>query len=491
MPWTAAERSEHERVERALAIAERQFRDLFDLASDGILISDLEARFQDANVAMTRLVGYSRAELLRMTIMDLIDAEEIPRLERERAHMLASGDSLVSEWWVRRKDGTRCPLEVSAKILPDGRWQAFFRDISERKAAEHEREQLLERLRTVLEQAPVGIAMITGGPGAWRRTFNERGRALFGVSAQGASDLGALAKMLRTVDGDDLDVASLPAMKALAGERVEPIELAIQRDDGRRIPIVARAAPLLAPDGKVEGAVAAFEDVTSEKELERLRAEWNSIVAHDLRQPLNSIALYTQLLARLARDDAQMVEVIAEISTTTKRLNRMIQDLLDLSRLEARQLTLRRRPTDLPALVRVCVARVALAAPDRLLDLRVTGEIPELSIDPDRVQQALDNLLTNAVKFGAEGTPIEIAIEDGADEVAVSVGNRGAGLPPDFLPHLFQRFQRAPDGQLASVKGVGLGLYITRELVEAHGGRIAASSSPDGVTTFRFTLPRR
>lgn len=491
MAWTAAERNEHARVERALAVAERQLRDLFDLASDGILISNLEARFTDANVAITRMLGFSRPELLRMTIMDLIDAEEIPRLERERAHMLASGDPLVSEWWVRCKDGGRRPLEVSAKILPDGRWQAFFRDISERKRAELERDRLLERLRTVLEQAPVGIAMITGGPGAWKRSFNERGRELFGVDVGGASDLATLATMLRTVDGALVDVASLPAMKALAGERVEPVELQIERPDGRRIPIVARAAPLFAPDGSVDGAVAAFEDVTSEKELERLRAEWNSIVAHDLRQPLNSIALYTQLLARLAREDAQMVEVIAEISTTTKRLNRMIQDLLDLSRLEARQLTLRRRPTDLPALVRMCVSRVALAAPDRHLDLRVTGELPELSIDPDRVQQALDNLLTNAVKFGAAGTPIDIAIEDGATEVAVSVSNRGVGLPPDFLPHLFQRFQRAADGHLASVKGVGLGLYITRELVEAHGGRIAASSSPEGSTTFRFTLPRR
>lgn len=491
MPWTVEERVEHDRMKRALASAESQLRNLFDFASDGILISDLEARFNDANLAISRMLGYSRDELLSMRIMDLIDASELPRLERERAQMLHSGEALVSEWSVRAKDGRYLPLEVSAKILPDGRWQAFFRDISDRKRREGEREQLLERLRTVLEQAPVGIAIVTRVAGGWRRTFNERGKELFGLAGDAGGDLGELAKVLRTIDGATLDAARLPAMQALGGVRVEPLELIIEHRDGRRVPIVARAAPMFAPDGAVEGAVVAFEDISSEKELEKLRAEWNSIVAHDLRQPLNSIALYTQLLARLARDDAQMVEVIAEITTTTQRLNRMIQDLLDLSRLEARQLTLRRRPTDVACLVRNCVARVALAAPDRQLDLRVAGDVPELSVDPDRVQQALDNLLTNAVKFGADGTPIEIAVEHGETEIAVSVTNRGVGLPPDFLPHLFQRFQRAADGQLASVKGVGLGLYITRELVEAHGGRIGASSSGDGSTTFRFTLPKQ
>ncbi len=489
MPWTSEERSEHERIERALFVAETQLRSLFEQASDGILISDLDARFNDANAAVCRMFGYSRAELLALSIMDLIDPLEVPRLERERDEMLHSGTPLVSEWLVRRKDGSRVLVEVSAKILPDGRWQAFFRDISDRKRVERERELVLRQLRAVLDQCPVGIAMISGRPGEWRREFNVRGRALFGAHADASVELGSVAAVLRRIDGGEIAFEELPSTRALAGERVEPHEMILERGDGVRIPISVRAAPLVSPEGVVEGAVVAFEDVTAEKDLERLRAEWNSVVAHDLRQPLNTIQLYAQLLARITRGNPDTRDAIEQILTTTGRLNRMIQDLLDLSRLEARQLSLRRREADLEGIVRTCLDRLSLAAPDRLIDLHVHGEIPPVVVDADRVQQALDNLLSNALKFGDDGSPIELSIERLDQEVAVSVTNRGAGLPEDFLPHLFQRFQRAADGRLASVKGIGLGLYITRELVEAHGGRIVASSSADGATTFRFTLP--
>jgi PAS domain S-box-containing protein len=489
MPWTSEERSEHERIERALYVAETQLRSLFDQASDGILISDLDARFTDANAAVCRMFGYSRAELLERSIMDVIDPQELPRLERERDHMLDTGSPLVSEWLVRRKDGSRILVEVSAKILPDGRWQAFFRDISERKRIERERELALRQLRAVLDHCPVGIAMISGRPGAWRREFNVRGRALFGEHADTSVEIGSITAVVRAADGSAVAFEDLPSTRALAGERVEPYEMVLDRADGVRIPISVRAAPLVSPEGVVEGAVVAFEDITAEKDLERLRAEWNSVVAHDLRQPLNTIQLYAQLLARLTRGNPDTRDAIDQIVATVGRLNRMIQDLLDLSRLEARQLSLRRREVDLEGLVRTCLDRLSLAAPDRLIDLHVHGEIPMVLVDPDRVQQALDNLLSNALKFGDDGSPIELSLERLDGEVALAVTNRGAGLPDDFLPHLFQRFQRSTDGKLAAVKGIGLGLYITRELVEAHGGRIAATSLPDGSTTFRFTLP--
>jgi PAS domain S-box-containing protein len=264
MPWTSEERSEHERIERALYVAETQLRSLFDQASDGILISDLDARFTDANAAVCRMFGYSRAELLERSIMDVIDPQELPRLERERDHMLDTGSPLVSEWLVRRKDGSRILVEVSAKILPDGRWQAFFRDISERKRIERERELALRQLRAVLDHCPVGIAMISGRPGAWRREFNVRGRALFGEHADTSVEIGSITAVVRAADGSAVAFEDLPSTRALAGERVEPYEMVLDRADGVRIPISVRAAPLVSPEGVVEGAVVAFEDITAE-----------------------------------------------------------------------------------------------------------------------------------------------------------------------------------------------------------------------------------
>jgi signal transduction histidine kinase len=156
----------------------------------------------------------------------------------------------------------------------------------------------------------------------------------------------------------------------------------------------------------------------------------------------------------------------------------MINDLLELSRLDAKQLALAKEPVDVGALVRAGVARAALTGGARPFEVRCPEALPPVSADPDRVAQVLDNLLSNALKYGAAGTPITVNVEARQDEVAVSVTNSGSGIAPEELPRLFRRFHRTDEARRSGVKGIGLGLYITRELVEAHGGRIDAESEP-------------
>jgi signal transduction histidine kinase len=238
----------------------------------------------------------------------------------------------------------------------------------------------------------------------------------------------------------------------------------------------------------VLGVVIAIQDISATKELERLRVEWSSVVAHDLRQPLGAISLSAQLLARSTKD-ARLTPHFERIRLLAQRLNRMVDDLMDLSRLDARRLELMRRKVDLPALVRASVERMALEAPGRPFDVRVDGDVPEVDADPDRVAQVMENLLTNAVKYGTSGTPIVVAVERESSDIAVAVTNDGVGLAPEEFAVLFQRFQRTSSARLKGIGGTGLGLYITRSLVEAHGGHIAAQTSEPGRITFRFTLP--
>jgi signal transduction histidine kinase len=162
---------------------------------------------------------------------------------------------------------------------------------------------------------------------------------------------------------------------------------------------------------------------------------------------------------------------------------------MDLSRLEARRLEITRQPTDVPATIRASVERAAQGAPDRRFDVIVHGYIPPASADADRIAQIVENLLSNAVKYGAQGTPIRIEEACGEGELSVAVTNEGKGISPEQIPQLFQRFQRTESAKGARIKGTGLGLYITRELVEAHGGHISVESQPGATTTFRFTLP--
>ena len=184
-----------------------------------------------------------------------------------------------------------------------------------------------------------------------------------------------------------------------------------------------------------------------------------------------------------------MVHSLGVVERAASRLNRMVDDLLDLSRLEARRLVLSRRPTDLVALVKASVEPIALHAADRAFDVRVEGSIPVIEVDPDRIAQVVENLLTNAVKYGAPETPIVVTVGATKEHVAVAVTNEGAGIAPEDLARLFHRFARAEEGEHAAVKGVGLGLHIARELVRAHGGEITVDSVPGAATKFRFTIP--
>jgi signal transduction histidine kinase len=167
----------------------------------------------------------------------------------------------------------------------------------------------------------------------------------------------------------------------------------------------------------------------------------------------------------------------------------MVGDLMDLSRLEASRLELTRRPVDVPALIHASVERARLETSDRPFVVRAPGPVPDACGDPDRIEQVLENLLTNAVKYGSDRTPITLCVARDGDCVAVSVANEGRTLGADEIAHLFERFHRVEPNKTNGIKGTGLGLYITRSLVEAHGGHIAVESTPGGITTFRFTVP--
>jgi PAS domain S-box-containing protein len=437
------------------------------------------------NAAGCEMLGYSREELVGKTVMDLVPTEDAPRLAQVRELMLCRGFTRVrEEGRLRRKDGVFISIEVSSKFLLDGREVAFVRDISDRKRAEREREESLRWTRAVFEQSPVGLALCHGRAG---EGVDCNGRLQQMVGAP-IDTLEQLTSALRTPDGGEVPVKDCPGMRALGGEGTQGVELVLGDTKGGSTPILASAAPIVGTDGAVLGAVIAVQDIATTKELERLRAEWNSVVAHDLRQPLGSILLCAQGLAR-ATGDPNLLKYVERIRTATTRLNRMVGDLMDLSRLEASRLELARQPVDVTALVHAAAERAGLETADRAFDVRATGQVPEVYADPDRITQVLENLLTNAVKYGKAGTPVRMSVAPEGGEVAVSVTNEGRTLTSEEMTSIFQRFKRTSSAKLQRVQGVGLGLYITRSLVEAHGGRITVESSPAGATTFRFTLP--
>jgi PAS domain S-box-containing protein len=212
-----------------------------------------------------------------------------------------------------------------------------------------------------------------------------------------------------------------------------------------------------------------------------------STVSHELRSPLTSVKGYTSLLlSRWERiGDEQKKEMLEQVKHDADRVHRLITELLDISRLETDRLVLRRQMINLVDLVSTVIEKVKFAYPEIEVDLNFSEGFPEVYADPDKMEQVLTNLVENACKY-AKPTGMKIVGRVNDDEASLAVADSGEGIPEEDLPKVFTKFFRR---ELGRPTGSGLGLWISRGLVEAHGGRLTATSQPGHGTTFQFTLP--
>ncbi len=244
-----------------------------------------------------------------------------------------------------------------------------------------------------------------------------------------------------------------------------------------------------APRGPVVRLVVAFRDTAARERQERSRADLVSTVAHELRSPLTSVKGFTAtLLAKWERfTDEQKQLMLQTVNADADRVTRLITELLDVSRIDAGRLEVRRQVVDLPAAVRkVFAGRQAAGEPADRFVLEAEGELPEMWADPDKVDQILGNLVENALRHGAGTVTVRVspATVAGQPGAAVTVTDEGPGVAPEAESRIFTKFWRG-----SRRGGTGLGLYITRGLVEAHGGTIESGRAPSGGALFRFTLP--
>jgi signal transduction histidine kinase len=241
--------------------------------------------------------------------------------------------------------------------------------------------------------------------------------------------------------------------------------------------------------GAVQRLVITLRGAEQRARIERTRADLVSTVAHELRSPLTSVKGFTAtLLAKWPRfTDDQKLVMLETVNADADRVTRLITELLDVSRIEAGRVEVHKELVDVAARAEKIVAgRVAAGEPSERFKIEEGGELPETWLDADKVDQILANLIENAVKHGAGTvtTVIEPALVSGAPGIAVSVRDQGQGIAPEFAPRVFRQFWRAKRRG-----GAGLGLFIVKGLVEAHGGTITVARAPGGGAEFRFTMP--
>jgi PAS domain S-box-containing protein len=263
-------------------------------------------------------------------------------------------------------------------------------------------------------------------------------------------------------------------------------ELTLRRADGGRVPVEATVTPLAPTEGADREVIVVAHDISERRVLTELQEQFLATVSHEWRTPLTAITAHADLLRRQRADVAAATDHILDGAA---RLNRLLDELLEAGSLGVGPVALRRRPVDLAALVRAAIGE-ALATPrDRTVDLIVPDAPVVGNWDDMRLRSVVDHLLANALTYTPAGGQVAVRVEAAGAWARLAVTDDGPGLPPAEVARLFGRFHRTERARADQVRGLGLGLYLCRRLVEAHGGRIQATSALGAGMTMVVELP--
>jgi signal transduction histidine kinase len=364
------------------------------------------------------------------------------------------------------------------------------------------------RFEAVLRTVPVAVAVCNAGCTQIR--LNPAGAAFLNVPVDqpfGRDDLGRLWQSYR--NGKLLEIPDYPILRAARmAEEVRGEELEVLLPGGRRLACLTYARPIRSAEGKVEGAVAVFVEITAQKELQReldtrrREAEEASVrktrflaaVSHDIRTPANAISLLAELIRRTASNPALAAEVpdlAQELHGSAVSLVNLLSDVLDIARFDSDKIDLQESEFAINALLQDEQRQLQPLAREKGLTLEVNAPADSLVVRTDRIKLArvLGNLIGNAIKFTERGGVRVDAQRNGHNAIRISISDTGVGIAPEHLAHIFDEFFQLRNPERDRAKGSGLGLTICRRLVDAMGGELEVQSAPGQGSTFIITLP--
>ena len=341
----------------------------------------------------------------------------------------------------------------------------------------------------LLDALPDGVVVVGAD-----RAVSAMNRAAEGITGWSRGDaLGAFyggVLPLRDASGFLVHEHADPFRGLLSTVRATPeLEYTLVRRDGSEVPVAVRTTFVRDGDRRLTSAVVSLREIGRRKRLDRAASDLISTVSHEIRSPLTSVKGFTStLLSKWERfSDEQKRVMLQTINYDADRVTRLLGDLLDVSRLEAGRLELKRQEVDLAAIASDAVMRLRLNADEHRLEVRFPESFPKITADPGRIEQVVINLVENAIKYATPGL-VTVSAQDLGDDVVVRVSDEGEGIDPDHLPNIFLKFYRRGSGERRT--GTGLGLYICRGIVQAHGGELVVERSDSTGTVFAFRLPK-
>ncbi len=475
-------REEHLRLAR--------FREMVELGQDGVWEVTPDGITTYVNERMAQLLETTVDELLGTPILDHVDPAWVEH-GRQKLRERRTGVADTYEICLRTRTGAPLWVNISARPRHDAEGgivaiTAMISDLTALKAKEQQLRRSEARLRAFVEHAPLGIVVHDWESGALIDA-NRAASAIAGLPVEAMRGR-PYTELLELAPSADLAASS----DAEASGSYGPIEVGFVRPDGQRVTLEASGIRLPTDEGR-QAVWSLIHDVTERRRLEQLKAEFVATVSHELRTPLTSILGALALLAERTELDAEGRHQLLDMAQRNGvRLERLIDDILDLSRYDTIPAGLELQPHDLGVVAQASVAAAAAAAEQAGVELRVVRRGAQPAIvwcDERRLLQAVGNLLTNALSFAPAGTVVEVDVEVVGRWAQLSVRDHGPGVPEWFEPRLFERFAQADSSDRRRVGGTGLGLSIVRAVVEHHGGDVGYDRPDGGGARFTLGLP--
>jgi PAS domain S-box-containing protein len=452
------------------------------ITDEAVIATDADGAITEWNAAAERLLGHTRSDVVGHPFSCVV---ALPAATADPGHAI--------DVTTRHKDGRVLALALSSAPILDAHAAPagavyVVRDPSARARVE----RAAKHLSAIVESSDDAIISkdLNGTIVSW----NDAAAKMFGYLPDEI-----IGRSIRTLIPKDRQAEEDEVLARIRrGERVEHFETIRQTKTSALIPVSLTVSPILDDAGRVVGASKIARDISERKRLEerlfeanRLKDEFLATLSHELRTPLNAILGYANMIKSGAVANENMERAIDTIERNARSLAKLVEDVLDVSRIVSGKMRLHPQPVVITDVVSNVVEAMIPAAEAKGVRLETAYALDTgvIHADADRLQQVVWNLVSNAVKFTGRGGYVRVELNRGHGAVVIAVGDSGMGISPSFLPHLFERFRQADVGTRPA-GGLGLGLNIAKQLVELHGGTITAESSGEGKgATFRVTLP--
>jgi PAS domain S-box-containing protein len=471
---------------------------LFDSANVLPAIADFNGYLKRINKSWSRLLGYTEEELLSRPFVEFVHEDDVEATQKEAQKLgNRASETVAFTNRCRCADGSyKWLLWHATSDIDDQRIYAVAHDDTPRRNAQDRLEHALTEVsdREARLSAVVGTAVdaiITIDAHGIIDTVNPAVESLFGYAA--SELIGQNVRILMPSPDRERHDQYLANYMATGDRKIIGIgrEVVAQHKDGTPLPVELAVSEVRIGDKPMFTGI--LRDISERKRIERMKSEFVATVSHELRTPLTSIRGSLGLLAggQLGELSEGVSEMIQIAMNNSDRLVRLVNDILDIEKIESGRLEFRLQQVNLSQAVQDAVENTRGFAADKAVRVEVQGELAELYVqaDPDRLAQVLANLLSNALKFSPSGEVVDVSLVGCGDRVRVTVRDRGPGVPEAFRSKIFQRFAQADSSDTRKNAGTGLGLSIAKAIVDRLGGTIGFGDADGGGATFFFELP--